>query len=587
MSVQSKHLLNTPESLVVESLRGVCATNPEVALDEANKILFQKAVDRSKVALVCGGGSGHEPAHSGFVGKGMLSAAVCGNIFASPSPSQVRNAINLVDNQKGTLIVVKNYTGDVLNFGLAKEQFGALHPEKSNSLEFVIVGDDVAVGREQGKIVGRRGLAGTVLVYKVAGALAQSGASLNEVYEIATWVAGRLATIGVSLGHTHVPGTGTSESDISTSEIEIGMGIHNESGHKRVSPIPKLSELIPQLLDLLTSTTDSDRSFVPFKGRDEVVVLVNNLGGLSELELGGIVAEVRKELDARGYGISRLLSGTYMTSLNMPGFSITLFMLPEKNSTSSPSIDLILSLLDEETDAPGWKCTSKAVVSSLDKYSFHSKTEEHRNPGQNGLPASDPNSFIDSIKKAAQALINAEPEITKMDTIAGDGDCGLTLKAGAEAVLSKAETGELSGSDVAQAMISISQIAEDKMGGTSGALYSIFFSALAQGLHASGDSNHVSSQGWTKALHDARDKLYTYTRARPPSRTLVDPLDAFISTLSKSFDASVKAAADAAENTRDVEAKAGRSAYVEGDRLKNEKIPDPGAWGVKVILENI
>ena len=174
------------------------------------------------------------------------------------------------------------------------------------------------------------GLAGTVLVYKIAGALASHGGTLDQVYSMATWIASRIATIGVSVGHAHVgfsflirfsclnpffsqvPGTAPMTADLSSSEIEIGMGIHNESGHSRLSPVPSLSQLIPQLLDFLTSVSDPDRAFVPFKSKDNVVLLVNNLGGVSELELGSVVAEARKELDARGFTVSRILAGTFM-----------------------------------------------------------------------------------------------------------------------------------------------------------------------------------------------------------------------------------------------------------------------------------
>ncbi|KAF9460518.1 Dak1 domain-containing protein [Collybia nuda] len=595
MSFQNKHFLNTPESLVLDSLQGLCAVNPRLALDSQNKVVHIASPDRTKVALLCGGGSGHEPAHAGFVGQGILTGAVCGNVFASPNASQVRRGIDLVENDKGTVIIVKNYTGDILNFGLAKEQYAALHPDKADRVKFVIVGDDVAVGKTQGAIVGRRGLAGTVLVYKIAGALAQRGGSLNEVYSIAQWVSSSIATVGVGLEHCHVPGT-VASSHLSDSEIEIGMGIHNESGNRRLSPVPPLSKLIPQLLDLLTSTNDPERSFLPFKGKDEVVLLVNNLGGISELEFGGIVAEVRRALEIQGIVIHRVLAGSFMTSLNMPGFSITLLLLPNTSSGSTPELSLILSLLDDKSDAPGWKWSSAsppaAVVTEL-------AAPVELSPGKVQVPrttllkSADPKSFILSIERACNALVTAESEITRMDVIAGDGDCGLTLKTGAEAVLAKIREGNIKGTDLVGSIITISQVAEEVMGGTSGALYSIFFSALAQGLQTqiSDAETTVTPQIWGLALTSALTKLYTYTRARPPSRTLVDPLAAFVETFTKNpasnFATAVHGAVAAAEGTKNIEAKAGRSAYVEGDRLKEQQVADPGAWGVKVILERL
>ncbi|KAH9840217.1 dihydroxyacetone kinase [Rhodofomes roseus] len=591
MSVQSKHFLNAPENLVVESLQGLCALNPQIALDVADKVVYVAKQDRSKVALICGGGSGHEPAHAGYVGDGMLTAAACGTVFASPNTSQVRRAIDLVENEQGTVIIVKNYTGDILNFGLAKEQYAAQHPEKSDKVKFVIVGDDVAVGKTQGKIVGRRGLAGTCLVYKIAGALAKRGGSLDEVYAIAEYVAAHVGTIGVGLEHCHVPGTAAGDSHLAPSEIEIGMGIHNEPGNRRLAPVPPLADLVPQLLDLLTSTTDPERSFVPFKGKDRVVLLVNNLGGTSELELPGVVRETRAALDKQGFVIERVLAGTFMTSLNMPGFSITLLLLPDGSDSSAPSAESLLSLLDEKPDVPGWKWASAAAPAPpAEQIKQTAGTRPAGVSQSTKLRVEDAKAFDAAVRRACKAIIEAEPEITRMDSIAGDGDCGLTLKDGANGVLKALESGQITGEDVVGSVIAVSKVAEEQMGGTSGALYSIFFSALAQGLqtHHSGAST-LSPVLWSAALSSALTKLYTYTRARPPSRTLVDPLDAFVNALASSRGADLTGAVDkagaAALQTRNLEAKAGRSAYVEGDRLKKEHIADPGAWGVKTILE--
>ncbi|KAL0562584.1 hypothetical protein V5O48_019501, partial [Marasmius crinis-equi] len=195
------------------------------------------------------------------------------------------------------------------------------------------------------------------------------------------------------------------------------MGIHNESGNKRVSPVPSLSDLIPQLLDLLTSTTDSERSFVPFKGsgKDKVVLLVNNLGGVSELELSAILSETKKQLGERGVAIERVLSGSFMTSLNMPGFSITLLLLPSESS--EPSSDLVLSLLDDKTDAPGWKWSSGIPLQPLKSTNAAAQAPKTE---KGTLSAVDSDRFITSIKKACEALAKEEPEITRMDNIAGD-----------------------------------------------------------------------------------------------------------------------------------------------------------------------
>ncbi|KAG2129089.1 dihydroxyacetone kinase [Suillus bovinus] len=531
MVVQSKHFLNTAPSLVLDSLEGLCAINTQLALDPIHRVVYLADQDRSKVALLCGGGSGHEPSHSGFV------AAVCGHIFASPSAGQVRRAVDLIDNKRG------NYTGDVLNFGLAKEEYAARYPDKADRVKFVIVGDDVAVGKTQGSIVGRRGLAGVCLVYKIAGALAQTGASVDEVYDIAQYVSSRLGTIGVGLDHCHVPGTAIPDTYLGANELEIGLGIHNESGHRRISPVPPLNELIPTLLDMITSTQTKN---------DRVVLLVNNLGGLSELELGGVVAEVRRALDKSGIKIMRLLSGS--SCLNMPGFSITMLLLPAENDTGTPTADFILSLLDDSINTPRMEMPP-SVFSSL-------PTATHAKAWSASLKAPDVDQFNSAIERACRALIIAEPEITRMDNIAGDGDCGLTLKDGATAVLEALSKNSISGNDVLGSVITISRIAEDAMGGTSGALYSIFFSALAQAL-AKSSSSIATQEVWCTAR----------------------PLTAFIGALSSGLAAAVKAAREAAEGTKDMEAKAGRSAYIDSTKLKAERVADPGAWGVKVVVE--
>ncbi|TFY80783.1 hypothetical protein EWM64_g3223 [Hericium alpestre] len=423
MGIQTKHFLNSSSVLVTESLEGLCTINPQVKLDAEQKVVYLAEPDRSKVAIICGGGAGHEPAHAGYVGK---------YIHAFHATYHV----TCFKYRQWHAEWMKELHSDVLNFGLAKEQFAAEHAEKSDRVRFLVVGDDVAVGRSQGAIVGRRGLAGTVLVYKIAGALARTGASLDDVYKTAEYVANHTATIGVGSEHCHVPGTAASDSQLGNNEIEIGMGIHNEPGAKRISPVPSLHDLIQQLLDLLMSTTDPERSFLPLTGKvDELVLMVNNLGGLSELELGAIVREVEKSLESRQVRVQRVLSGTFMTSLNMPGFSITLLLLPSK-SVPGPPADLLLRLIDAPTAAPGWKWSSgapPALVAAVqgDPAPAAKATAPVHAAHTIKLRAQDPSAFNAAVERACRAIDQAEPEITHMDNIAGDGDCGLTLQSGA------------------------------------------------------------------------------------------------------------------------------------------------------------
>ncbi|EJT53049.1 hypothetical protein A1Q1_00056 [Trichosporon asahii var. asahii CBS 2479] len=566
----TSHWADDAAQLPLDYLRGLACADSTVSVDEEYRILHIASPDKSKVALISGGGSGHEPSHAGMVGTNSLTAAVGGNIFASPNANQVRRALSLVENEKGTLVIVKRYTGDVLHFGMAGES-------AASNVEFLVVGDDVAVPRSQGELVGRRGLAGTTLVYKVAGHAAAQGKSLADVKKLAQTVADNVATIGASFAHCHVPGTKPDSSEkMAMGEFELGMGIHNEPGLKRY-PQQKKKELIDHMVKLLTDTEDKERAFVPWAKGDEAVVMLNNLGGMSELELVGLVPFVLDAVQNAGIKAVRLFVGTFMTSLDMPGFSITLLRLADAK-------DAILAGVDADSSAPGWK--RPTVPRSKPQVTPKSAGAEQR-PASNLKAGAE---FIPAIERACEAVIKAEPEITRYDTVAGDGDCGLTLKAGAEAILRDIKSGKVKPDDVVNSIRTVSDTIERDMGGTSGALYAIFFSAFAKALD-SGDASggQVSAKQWADAAAKARDTLLGYTKARPPSRTLVDPLVAFTDALSDGEGAKKAAgkAKDAAENTKKLAATSGRAAYVDQEQLKKENVPDPGAYGLALIFEGL
>lgn len=226
----------------------------------------------------------------------MLTAAVSGSIFASPSVSQIYNTIRTSGGAAGTLLIVKNYTGDVFNFNLAASKASAAGKET----KVVIVGDDVSVGREKSGKVGRRGLAGTVLLHKIVGSYARTSATLDKVQAMAQSVADGLVTVGASLDHVHVPGRGGEASLLKEDELELGMGIHNEPGCRRISPVPGLEGLVGEMLGMLLSQDDKDRAYVKIGKEDNAVLMVNNLGGTSALELGGVAMEVFKQLGECG-----------------------------------------------------------------------------------------------------------------------------------------------------------------------------------------------------------------------------------------------------------------------------------------------
>ncbi|KAH7385884.1 Dak1 domain-containing protein [Pyrenochaeta sp. MPI-SDFR-AT-0127] len=571
-----KHFIHDPTHLVNTALLSIPHTNPSVQCDIENKIIYRKN-GASQVSIVSGGGSGHEPSFASFVGAGLLSGAVAGTIFASPSAEQVRRCIlHRVNKDKGVLVVVMNYTGDVLNFGMAVEKARAAGIE----VDMVVVGDDAGVGRAKGGKVGRRGIAGTVLVQKIAGALAAKGANLKDVTAVAQLVADNTVSIGSSLSHVHVPGRREPEEDeLKEGEVEIGMGIHNEAGSERKST--DLPGLIKTMLSHCLSTADQDRSFSTITAKDEIVLLVNNLGGVSPLELGGITNEVVEQL-ANDHNIQpvRILSGTFMTSLNGLGFSVSLLRVADTGLGSS-----MLELLDAPAEASGWPA---AISSGTWARQGEAKKQEEQSDGEDIQPSNlrvDPALANSTLRTALERLISVEPDVTKYDTIVGDGDCGIGLKRGAESILKMLETAKES-DDLLILLNNIIQVVELSMDGTSGAIYAIFLNALAHGLRQNSPSSPqpVNASIWAKALDSSLKALGKYTPAKPGDRTLMDALYPFVETLSKtgSIDKAAAAAQEGAQGTKGMKASLGRTVYVGGQGF--QEVPDPGAHGLAELL---
>ncbi|KAH3978473.1 hypothetical protein HBI56_084380 [Parastagonospora nodorum] len=575
--MSSKHFIHDPTHLVNTALLSIPQTNPSVQCDIANKIIYRKN-GASQVSIVSGGGSGHEPSFASFVGAGLLSGAVAGTIFASPSAEQVRRCIlHRVQKDKGVLVVVMNYTGDVLNFGMAVEKARAAGIE----VDMVVVGDDAGVGRAKGGKVGRRGIAGTVLVHKIAGALAAKGANLKEVTRIAQLVADNTVSIGSSLSHVHVPGRREPEDDeLKEGEVEIGMGIHNEAGSERKKT--DLPGLVKTMLSHSLNTADQDRSFSKITEKDEVILLVNNLGGVSPLELGGITNEVVEQL-ASEFKIKpvRILAGTFMTSLNGLGFSISLLRVADTGSAGAS----MLELLDAPTEACGW---SAAISTSTWAKRGEVKQQEDQMAADEVQPSNlrvEPGLAKKTLTNALNRLITVEPDVTRYDTIVGDGDCGIGLKRGAESILKMLETAKET-DDLLILLNNIIQVVEVSMDGTSGAIYAIFLNALAHGLRQNAPSSPqpVTPQIWAKALESSLQSLGKYTPAQPGDRTLIDALYPFVQTLSKtgSIDEAAKAAQQGSKGTKGMKASLGRTVYVGGEGF--QEVPDPGAHGLAELL---
>ncbi|GKT65615.1 dihydroxyacetone kinase [Colletotrichum tofieldiae] len=571
----SNHFYDEAEDLVLDALESLVLTHSGLSLDKSKKTLWLTKNDSQKVSLLSGGGAGHEPAHAGFVGDGMLTAAVSGSIFASPSVAQIVSGIGRVASPAGVLLIIKNYTGDVFHFHLAAEKAKA---SLGIPVEVLIVGDDVSVGRRKSGKVGRRGLAGTVLVHKILGAYKETGASLADVLKLGKTITDNLVTVGASLEHVHIPGREAAASS-SDDQVELGMGIHNEPGCQVLKPRPPLPKLIDAMLTQLLDTNDSDRAFVDFSDAKDVVVLINNLGGVSPLEFGGITAKVTNALasGARGLQLARVISGTYMTSLNGPGFSVTLLK-------ATPEI---LRYIDASTDATGWSYSPRNETSGDVKQRLvqSGESSHESNGGSNSGVQLNTDVFKRVISEAVKRINDAEPQITAHDTQVGDGDCGVTLARGAKAVLKYAESSSIS-DDAVRTAIDLTNVIEDNMDGTSGAIYSIFFAALASELRKA-DTGVLDLKAWAKVAVGALEKLQQATPARQGDRTLIDALEPFVKTLDSS--GNVKEAVDAArkgvEATKGMAASLGRAVYVEESAWG--KVPDPGAEGVLAILEGL
>ena len=309
-----KKLINRPEDVVREMLEGVVALSPATALLRDENIVIQARLPEDcarKVALISGGGSGHEPAHAGYVGPGMLTAAVAGDVFTSPSADAVLAAIRAVGGPAGVLLIVKNYTGDRLNFGLAAEMARA----EGIPVEIVVVADDTAL-RDTVPAERRRGIAGTVLVHKLAGAAAAEGLPLGSVAAIAKAAAERISSMGVSLGSCTLPSVGRPGFTLGDNEIEIGLGIHGEPGVKRMA-----NASADALVDLVIDTMIADGKI---KRGDDVALLVNGLGSTPPLELAILARAGLARLEREGMTVVRSWAGTFLSALDMPGFSLSI-----------------------------------------------------------------------------------------------------------------------------------------------------------------------------------------------------------------------------------------------------------------------
>ncbi|KAF4960649.1 hypothetical protein FGADI_818 [Fusarium gaditjirri] len=520
----------------------------------------------------------HDPSLSliasekGYIGEGALDVVVAGEIFASPSASQILTGLQVVKSSKGSLMIVKNFTGDKLNFGLPAEKAKA----DGQKVEMVIVGDDVSV--EGNTLVGQRGLAGTVFCHKIAGAKAAQGVSLEQVASTTRKAASQMATVASSLDRCSVPGQAIQET-LPHGQLDFGMGIHNEPGVKR-EEIISLEVAVEKALSMMFASKVN--MWQPERGQ-RVALMVNNLGGLSVLEISVVADEVVKQLVERGIHVERSLVGTFVTSLDSPGFSITLLSLDNE----------LTELLDAPTTAPAWPRSINGWATDTESVSKRETTVPVAKGNGKETGVKVPTSLVKAlVESVARTTARDEPKITEYDTLAGDGDCGETLLNGVTGLAKEFENDETVFLDIGQVFRRTATTAERSMGGTSGAIYAIFLNAVANRLLelATSSSSLTVSEFIQQALWSGLDELCRYTPARIGHRTLMDALIPFIKNYST--DGSLKAASaearKGAESTRQMVATLGRASYVGQDRFDEEGgIPDPGALGVVSILEGL
>jgi dihydroxyacetone kinase len=533
--------INTKESIVTEAVDGlVAASGGKLARLDGYphiRVVVRNDWDKSKVALISGGGSGHEPAHAGFVGEGMLTAAVCGDIFASPTVDAVLAGILAVTGASGCLLIVKNYTGDRLNFGLAAErarQFGL-------NVEIVIVDDDVALP----DLPQARGVAGTLFVHKIAGALAENGADLAHVAAAARKVVSKTKSIGMSLNTCTIPGS-PKEDRIPPGMAELGLGIHGEAGVEQVE-FKDASEAVAAMVERLSAAMEEKPH----------VAMVNNLGGTSVIEMSIILNEIRRS--AIGERITHVIGpAAMMTSLDMHGFSISAY----------PPDDAEIALLKQHTPLAAWP-----RVSRLGQVAIQALPD--------GLTAVVPMPSLhkptrDLLTSCCEVLIAAENDLNALDAKSGDGDTGSTLAGAARALISAVDRLPLA--DHTQLYRAIGLELSQTMGGSCGVLLAIFFAAA-------GDAAS-SGLPMREALQAGLRRMQEIGGARPGDRTMVDALAPALDALEESLPEAAKAARAGADRTvRMSKANAGRASYVNAKHLVGHA--DPGAEAVARLFEHL
>ncbi|MFF2795876.1 dihydroxyacetone kinase subunit DhaK [Lysinibacillus xylanilyticus] len=577
-----KKIMNQPETLVMEMCNGMVMAHPELELLKTYKVIKKKEMNENKVTLISGGGSGHEPAHAGLVGKGMLDAAVCGDVFASPSQIQVYQAIKATASKKGTLLIIKNYSGDIMNF----KNGAQLASEDGIQVEYVRVDDDIAV-EDSLYTVGRRGVAGVVLVHKIAGAAAEEGMDLMQVKAVTEKAAANVRTIGLALTSCTVPASGSPTFKLGEDEMEYGVGIHGEPGRKR--------EKMMTANELAFRMTNDLMKDIGLNENAEIAVLINGFGGTPLQELYLFNNAVTRELSKRNIRINRTFVGNYMTSIDMAGISLTVMKLDNELKT----------LLSKECNTPAFKVDGPVEsVEYVDindhedekEVFFETETEEEHAIIKNEVITL--NNMIYLVDKMSEIIIKNEVPFCELDTHAGDGDFGMSvakgfkqLKRGWSSILNQEHL------NMGTFLDACSMIIMEHCGGASGPIWGGAFRAASKAVEEKmeltvGEFAEML-QATLKGIQSVGERSFG-RGAEVGDKTLVDALvpcvNAWLESaaagtdIKTAFENGAEAAVKGAEYTKEIVARMGRAGAV-GERSLG--YPDAGAYALGVIFTEL
>lgn len=573
-----KKIINQPENIVLEMCQGIVAANPQLELISKYKVIKKQQINQNKVILISGGGSGHEPAHAGFIGQGMLDAAVCGDVFASPSQIQVYQAIKATSSKKGTLLIIKNYSGDIMNF-----QNAAFLAEMDGiNVDYIKVDDDIAV-QDSLYTVGRRGVAGTVLVHKIAGAAAEANLSLAEVKAVATKAANNVRSIGFAFNSCTVPAKGSPTFTLADDEMEYGVGIHGEPGIRREKVLSA-----QQLAERMVQSLIDDLKLKP---KENIALLINGFGATPLLELYILNYYAIQLLAKQNIMIEKIFVGNYMTSIDMAGASISIMRLDDE----------LKNYLQANCQAPAFHVakTDPTCNINLNQLALHSNIDQ-----QVSKPIDVGNNMISSaisfdnikfmIHQMGEIIITHEQPFCELDSHAGDGDFGMSVAKGFKQLKIEWNNIIAQSQNISQFLDLCSMVIMEHCGGASGPIWGFAFKSAAKSCE---NKSTLSISDFAEMLQATVSGIQAIGErsfgrgAVVGDKTLIDALapcadswSANQASFKEAFIHGAQAAVDGAKKTELIAARMGRAGTV-GERSIG--YPDAGAHALGVIFTEL